>query len=723
MNFLAELKRRNVFRMAGLYLVGAWLLVQVAATLLPVFDAPAWIMKSLVALLALGFVVALVVSWIYELTSEGLKRDEGLIAEPAAYPGPERRLLRKHRDSSALQVSAPASVRRLNLAFVALILLALGYFVIDKFLRAQTLPQIQTASASTPGNVVLVDALQSVSKLIAIVPFRNRSTLPEDAYFAEGMHDDLLTQLSKIKSLRVISRTSMLRYADTKMSATEIAHELNAAVVLEGAVQRADDQVLITVQLIDGASDVNLWAERYNRAFTTRTVFTIQAEIAQAVADAMRVVLSPAQTKALVTGSTENILAYEAFLQGKLLAANDRATPERFAAALVQFERAITLDPTFSEAFARKARTELASFWFAYSDASLRDAAKHTIDKAVALAPDDIETWMAQAYWHYWGELDYAGAEALLKKVIKRAPRHAEAWYARGLVARRDGRFADTLVAFRRSLVLDPANTDTLIELSNTLATLGDRKQADAVRAQVMALGVEMPSHAAEDALGRGDIAAAWAAISGPNDFYSTLPFRIALASRKPDWIAKALSTELWPERLRKFPNYPYAHAFAEAEGLLVLGQREAAMAALRALKVSINASANPYPGGWSSTSSYFYFPCDLPGMFGDLEGVRAAEKDWITNAARDAWSESGVRMALAVAFARAGDPEQALDHLDEITSLIGPVSYVEFAFSPGLDSLRQHPRYLALKAAHQRWLRNREASAETLSVSAEPEL
>ena len=722
MNFLDELRRRNVFRVAGLYLVGAWLLVQVAATLLPVFDAPTWIMKSLVALLALGFIVALVVSWIYELTSEGLTRDDGVTAEPTNHPEPERRGLRRHSDSAALQGSVPANVR-LNLAFAALILLALGYFVIDKFLRTPSLPQVQSNAVAAADVAAIVDTSQSASKLIAIVPFRNRSTLPEDAYFAEGMHDDLLTQLSKIKSLRVISRTSMLRYADTKMSATEIARELNAAVVLEGAVQRAGDQVLITVQLIDGNSDVNLWAERYNRAFTTRTVFTIQAEIAQAVADAMRVVLSPAQTKALVTGSTENILAYEAFLQGKLLAANDRATPERFAAALVQFERAITLDPSFSEAFARKARTELASFWFAYADVSMRDAAKRTIDKAVALAPDDVETWIAQAYWYYWGELDYARAEALLKKVIKRVPGHAEAWYARGLVARRDGRFADTIMAFRRSLVLDPANTDTLIELSNTLATLGDRKEADAVRARVAALGVQMPSHAAEDAFGRGDIAAGWAAITGPNDFYSTLPFRIALASRKPDWIAKALSTELWPERLRHFPNYPYAHALAEAEGMLVLGQREAAMVSLRALKVLINASENPYPGGWSSTSSYFYFPCDLPGMLGDLDGVRAAEKDWLSNSVRDAWAESGVRIALAVAFARAGDAEHALDHLDEITSLIGPVSYLDFSNSPGLDSLRQHPRYLALKAAHQRWVRNREASAETLPASADPEL
>jgi TolB-like protein len=545
-----------------------------------------------------------------------------------------------------------------------------------------------------------------------VLPFRNRSALPEDAYFAEGMHDDLLTQLSKVAGLKVISRTSMMRYADTKLSVPEIARELGAAVILEGAVQRSGDQVLVTVQLIEASSDVHLWAERYDRALTTGTVFAIQAEIAQAVADATRVVLSPADAKALATGSTDNILAYEAFLQGKLLAANDLATPERFAAALVQFDRAITLDPDFAEAHARKARIQLASYWFGYADAAMREAAKLTTAQALALAPDDIETWMAQAYFHYWGELDYASADALLQRVIERAPGHAEAWYARGLVGRRDGRFDDTIAAFRESLKIDPANTDTLLELSNTLLTLGQYEESDALRAQVKALGVDVPSHAAETALNRGDIAAAWAAIDGPNDFYAALPFRIALASRNPDWIARALSTELWPERLRQFPNHPDTHALAEAEALLVLGQRDAAQARLRTIKARIDARETPYPAGWSSTSYYFYYPCDLPGMLGDLEGVRAAEREWVEHAPRDVWAESGIRAALAVAYARAGDPERALDHLEKTMSQIGPVSFIGIAQSPGLDTLRQQPRYLAMAAAHEQWKQQRQASS-----------
>ncbi len=709
MRFLAELKRRNVIRMAGLYLVGAWLAVQVAATLLPVFDAPAWLMKVLVVVLAFGFFAALVFSWVYELTPAGLKRDDELTASAMPYHGTERRL-RRISDRPALQPGAPPptySRQRLqDRLIIVLLLLAVGYFLLDKFVIGTSPPAVPILTAVPVAVEPPASSAPpaSASDLIAVLPFRNRSALPEDAYFAEGMHDDLLTQLSKIAGFKVISRTSMMRYADTQLSVPEIGRELGAAVILEGAVQRSGDQVLITVQLIDADTDVHLWAERYDRALTTGTVFAIQAEIAQAVADATRVALSPAEAKALATGSTDNLLAYEAFLQGKLLAANDLATPERFAAALVQFDRAVALDPTFAEAHARKARIQLASYWFGYADASMREAAKLTTAQAVALAPDDIETWMAQAYFHYWGELDYASADALLERVIERAPGHAEAWYARGLVARRDDRYDDTIAAFRESLKIDPANTDTLLELSNTLLTLGIYEESDALRARVKALGVDVPSHAAETAMNRGDLATAWAAIDGPNDFYATLPFRIALASRNPDWIARALSPELWPERLRQFPTHPDTHALAEAEALLVLGQRDAANAKLLAIKARIDARETPYPGGWSSTSYYFYYPSHLPGMLGDLEGVRAAERDWVEHAPRDVWAESGIRLAFAIAYARAGDAERALDHLEKMQSQVGPVSFISMAQNPGLDTLRQHPRYLALAAAYEKW-------------------
>ena len=711
MTLLAELKRRNVIRMAGLYLVGAWLLVQVAATLLPVFDAPAWVMKILVGILAIGFIPALIVSWLFELTPKGLQLEADLATEmqdASRAARPLRRISDRMQQPVQSQEQAHASGKRFDRLIILVLLLGLSYFALDKFWLARA-PLATPAVPAAPVEIAKV----RIGELLAVLPFRNRSALAEDAYFAEGIHDDLLTQLSKIAGFKVISRTSMMRYEGSKLSVREIALELSAGLVLEGAVQRSGDDVRITVQLIDGASDVHLWAETYDRALTTKTVFKIQADIARAVADALQVVLGPADAKALRIGSTKNIRAYEAYLQGKLLSALDSATPERFTAALTLFDRAIALDPKFSEAYARKARTQLASYWFAYSNAGMRDAAIMSVEKARALDPDAIETWMAEAYFYYWGKLDYAQAEAMLQRVIEKAPDFAEAWYARALVARRDGRFDDAIFALQRSLVIDPANTDSIVELRNTLATVGRLKDAKVQDQRLSQLGQPLATHAAEDAFGRGDIAAAWAAIDGPNDYYAALPFRIALASRRPDWIEQSLSTKLWPERLRQFPDYPEVHALASAEALLVLGKSKAATAELIEIQQRMSKQKNPYPGGWSSSGSYFYFPCDLPGMLGDLDAVRRAERDYLTNTPRDVWSSTSVIASLALAYARAGDPEKALQHIEAVNKLLGPVSFGSFNKHPGFDSLRAHPRYLALARAHAIWA-GQETGVET---------
>ncbi len=693
MRLLAELKRRNVIRMAGLYLVVAWLIVQVTETVLPVFEVPNWVLRVIIILLAVGFVPALVVSWIFELTPEGLQRDEDVQATPDPYTGVERRL-RRISDRPADAPASAQGVRRLDRAIIVSLLLALGYFAIDKFFFSAS-PEAAIAQAAEAAK----------GKLVAVLPFRNRSSREEDAYFAEGIHDDLLTQLSKINQFKVISRTSMMAYADSKLSVPEIARELGAGVVLEGAVQRAGDQVRITVQLIDGNTDVHLWAEKYDRELSTETIFAIQADVATAVASAMQLVLSPAEASALATGSTASMPAYEAFLQAKLLAQSDRATPERLAQALQQFDRAISLDPQFAEAHARKAQLQLLMYWFGYSDASMRDAAAVSLDNARRLAPDSIETAMTEAYMRYMGERDYAGAEAILARLLKHSPEYAEAWYARALVARRDGRFDDTIAFFERALAIDPANTDTILELANTLMGLGRPDEAKALFARSSAWAKDMGENSSETLLQMGDVEGAWAAVDGPNEFFAALPFRVALASGDPERIQRALSPELWPKRLRNVPEYPETYALAQAEALLVTGQADAARAALLAIKARIEQADPPYPGGWSSSGAYFYYPCDLPGMLGDLDGVRAAERDFLENAPKDVWAEGTVRYSLAIAFARAGDPEQALAHLERIVSIYGPSGFSGIPSTPGLASLRSHPRFLALQAAYEAWL------------------
>jgi TolB-like protein len=674
-----ELRRRNVIRMAGLYIVGAWLVVQVAETLLPIFDTPGWVLKTLVVLLAIGFVPALVFSWIYELTPEGLKRDAEV--DPA-------------------QSIAPRTAQRMDQLTLAGVLILLAVIAADRYWPRDAAPSAMPA-ALAPGTTPAV-AQASGSGLVAVLPFRNRSVREEDAFFAEGIHDDLLTQLSKVAALKVISRTSMQRYAGSDKSVPEIARELGAAVVLEGAVQRSGDQVRITVQLIDGVSDVHLWAQTYDRQLTADTLFAIQADIARVITDALQVVLTPAEAATLAAGSTRSIEAYEAFLQGSLLMRYDRVSNERLVRAIAHFDHAIMLDPGFADAYARKARTQLAGHWYAVSDPTWREQAAESLAQARRFAPESTETWLAEAYYHYWGQLDYVRAEAALARVLARSPEHAEAWLVRAFVARRDGRFEDSTAAFHRVLEIDPVNIEALLDFAVFLSLQGAFAPAEDLLQKARQLGGETSGQRILLGLARGDPEAAWAAVDGVKESWVSYPFYAALRTRDAERIVLSLSPRLWPTHLRSPATYPEAHALAQAQGWLLTGHQAKAQAELRAIQARLQARDVPYPGGWSANA--LYWPCLLPGLLGDLDGVRAAEQDYLQNAPRDIYESTDIRRELAAAFARAGDPEAALEHLEAVAGITGPVGWLRFSIEPGLESLHQHPRWLAMKASYEHW-------------------
>ncbi len=692
MRLLAELKRRNVIRMSGLYLVGAWLLVQVAETVLPAFDVPGWVLRALIILLALGFVPTLVFSWVYELTPDGLRRDAEV-----------------DRSSSI----APQTAKRMDQLTLAGVVVLLAVIAADRFWPRDAAPgpapvaPAASDDAPTPGPEPAAGAVAREQGLIAVLPFRNRSARDEDAYFAEGIHDDLLTQLSKVAAFKVISRTSMMRYAESTLSVPQIAAELGAAVVLEGAVQRAGDQVRVNVQLIDGVSDVHLWAENYDRALTTETIFAIQADIAQAVAKAMQVALSPEESSTLRAGSTRNLEAYEAFLRGSLVTDTASISSEGSMQAIAAFDRAIGLDPGFAEAYARKARAQLLGHWMAVGPRSLREDARGSLAEAQRLAPENIETLLAQAYEFYMGDLDYAGADAMLQKILARVPDHAEALEGSGYVARRDGRFDDAFKAFERALAIDPQATDVMIALVETLMIVrGDFDAAEAMLARARKLGADTRARAIWNEESRGDLDAAWAEVDGPLNSFVFTPAQIALKSRDPARIAQALSPAIWPEELRSPGDFPEAYAMVEAEAMLVLGQQAEAARLLAGIQQRLMQRSEPYPSRWLANA--YYQPSDLPGMLGDLQGVRAAEADYLQHARRDVWGARRTHRSLAIAFARADDPERALHYLELLVETFGPHKYAWFAPEPGLDSLRAHPRFLAMKAGYERWASER---------------
>jgi len=263
-NFFAELQRRNVIRMAGLYLVGAWLLTQVASTVLPMFGAPDWLPRSIVILLAIGLVPALVFSWVFELTPQGLKRDEEVAPE---------------------QSIAPQTARRMDRIIIAVLLVALGYFCVDKFVVAPRRPAPQSALLPSESSTTIANA-----KSIAVLPFDNLSEDKGNAFFAEGIQDEILTRLAKVADLKVISRTSTQRFKAVPSDLREIAKQLGVMNILEGSVQKSNDQVRINVQLINAVTDAHLWAESYDRKLTD--LFTVESEVAKTIADTLQAKLT-----------------------------------------------------------------------------------------------------------------------------------------------------------------------------------------------------------------------------------------------------------------------------------------------------------------------------------------------------------------------------------------------------------------------------------------------
>jgi TolB-like protein/Tfp pilus assembly protein PilF len=452
MRFFAELKRRNVIRMAGLYLVGAWLLVQVSGTVLPMFGAPDWLPRSIVILLAMGFVPALIFSWVFEVTPQGLKRDEDVPPE---------------------QSIAPQTARRMDRMIIGVLVLALSYFVFDKFvLTPRREAAMVTKAEQSHGATLPNDPGPAASpKSIAVLPFENLSSDKDNAYFAEGIQDEILTRLSKIAALQVISRTSTQKYKSAPDNLREVGKQLGVANLLEGSVQKAGDQVHINVQLIKAASDAHLWAESYDREL--KNIFGVEGEVAGKIAEALNARLTGAEEKALAIKPTTNLPAYDAYLHGRSIEATRFDIPGEEQAAS-DYATALRLDPAFALAWAHLADVRS----FLYFNAMDRDinspaAVKEAADRAFALQPELGEAWIAQGSYRYRVLHDFPGALQAYAEAVKRLPNSADALGQMAFVERRMGRWDAAESHFRKALELDPRNLQLLIFTGETLGYLG----------------------------------------------------------------------------------------------------------------------------------------------------------------------------------------------------------------------------------------------------------
>ena len=430
-NFFSELKRHNVYKVAVAYAVVAWLLIQIATQVFPFFEVPNWAVRLVVLLLVIGFPVALILAWAFEITPEGIKRAE---------------------DVDLNQSITRRTGRKLDFLIIAVLLLVIAVFAYQRF---------------GPGQKV---AVATPEKSIAVLPFENRSEEKANAFFADGVQDEILTDLARVADLKVISRTSVVNYrSGIARNLREIGEQLGVAHVLEGSVQRSGNRVRVNAQLVEARTDRHLWAQTYDRDLAD--VFAIQSEIATAIADQLQAKLSPREKAAIERPPTADLAAFDVYAHAKdlLVTANAGTTGKAdFLQAIDLLNQAVARDPSFFEAYCRLAEAHDSLYNGGYDHTSARLAlAEAAIEAASRLRPNAGETHLARARNIYQGYLDYNGALAELELARQALPNDSRVFELMGYIQRRQpGRYEESTRTLERAIELDPRNVVVLGQIA-----------------------------------------------------------------------------------------------------------------------------------------------------------------------------------------------------------------------------------------------------------------
>jgi len=446
--FFAEVKRRNVYKVAAAYGVVAWLLTEIATQVLPFFEIPNWGVRLIVLAIIIGFPIALVIAWAFELTPEGLKRTEIADAEFPLGRSPKR-------------------------AWIFIVIIAgaisVGLFFLGRYTTSRTL---STEQGQPPA---FAESLPQ--KSIAVLPFDNLSRDPDNAYFAEGIQDEILTRLAKVADLKVISRTSTQKYKSAPDNLRDIAKQLGVLNILEGSVQRAADQVRVTVQLINATTDAHLWAETYDRKLTD--IFAVESDVAKTIADTLHAKLTGSEKSAIAKRPTADTEAYELYLKGRFFW-NKRTGPD-LRKAIAYFNQAIAKDPNYALAYAGLADAYVllppygaASALESFPQAEA--AAKKALELDDALA--EAHTSLGQVLVSY--DFDFEGSTREFERAITLNPNYATAhhWYGSGPPLSL-GEFDRAIAELKRAQQLDPLSLIINADLGSGFVTA--RRYDDAI--------------------------------------------------------------------------------------------------------------------------------------------------------------------------------------------------------------------------------------------------
>ncbi len=651
---LAEFKRRNVYKVAVAYAVVAWLLIQAASILFPTFEAPTWVMKVFVAAVAAGFPISLVIAWAFELTPEGLKRTEAISADE-----PKRRWS-----------------RRKFIGGVGVVAVLAGGLLMFQLLRPK-----HSAIPSTNG------------KSIAVLPFASLSEDKANAYFADGIQDEILTRLSKIAELKVISRTSTQQYQSKPGNLSEIAKQLGVAHILEGSVQKSGDSVRVNVQLIKAEGDSHLWAETYDRKLTD--IFTVESEVAQRIASSLEARLSGREQKEVADIPTKNPEAYDAYLRG--LASLNQQGFEPIERAIEYLRKAVELDPQYAQAWAQLGIAESQKSGYERTGAQL-ERARVAAETAVRLQPDLAETHEGLATYYYYALRDFDHALLELEQAQSRDPNNAEVLLYTGLIKRRQGKLDESIEYQRKATVFDPRNSDIWTNLGGSYRGKRDFKTAREMLDRALAISpdeLDLIGYKTETYTAEGNLDAADAVLRGHQlkpgtEALYQQTYSLVCRRQFDEAIKSFAATEdaaaTLPPIMKAMRKTLLAelHSFAghtsEARQMLEQARRD-----LTALRTEGNTSSVVLDG---------LVQCD--GFLGDRQELDREAEALLKQTAPDKWQYGLSEQTVAGAYSVIGAADRALPFIEHALSVNCDTSLtvVSLRQSPVWDRIRDDPRF-----------------------------
>jgi TolB-like protein/Flp pilus assembly protein TadD len=655
--FFAELKRRKVYRVAVAYAIVSWLLIQIATQVFPFFEIPMWVVRLVVVLLALGFPVALLLAWAFDLTPEGIRRTDDL-------------------DESRQQSAAGSS----------------------KSTRA-------TRIVPPP------------EKSIAVLPFDNFSDDVQNAYFADGIQDDILSSLAKVADLKVTSRTSVRQYKTGTRNLREIGEALGVAYILEGSVRRESNRVRINAQLIDARTDQHVWNDTYDREI--RDLFELQSELARRISFALRANLSPREKASLQIHPTADMAAYELFLRARDLfrwsgSGDPRENGER---ALHLLDDATKRDPHFALAHCLISRVHGELYWFGYDRSRARlTQAKIAAEHALRLQPDLGDARLALAYYYYFGYRDYELARTEVAIAQEATPNDAEVWDAAGAIDRRQGRWEHAVPNFEKARQLDPRNNSVIWNLAETYTCVGRYAEAAGVWADGSAINPAayffLLARAAIDLKTNGDTAPLRAALRDiPKDFdpggsVTIVALRVSLMDRdyaEGERLLRGSRAEKYNDTglegpAAVFDGYPLPKAFYEGLVARGRGEKDAAERAFAAAQRMVETDMAQWQDDAKATA--------LLGVLHALRGnkdeaIRAGRRAVeLLPVSKDAYDGPLIATKLAVIYAQVGEIDRAIELLADLMKTPNGPTPGTLRVEPEWDPLRRDPRFEKLAKA-----------------------